>query len=212
MKNIIKKSHSDTEVGRQVDSSNSCKPSKKWKLKSKRKVKKELQRSLSAQAQEEREREKLKRTREKLRAQGRLESPYNTMMYNSPYLAVSHQSVHQTSPDPASFYSQTESQLEDFVGRQFRQDYDLQLYQRLERMSKEMLMSEYFLMERKIEQLEQKISEDQRREEGQQGTSQSFGLINVFPLIQRLAEEFNILKSQNEKLLGQNSALNSISV
>ena len=197
MKLIIRKSYSDTEVG----SSNNWKPHKKCKLKSKRKVKKELQRSLSQNAQEEREREKLRRSRQKLRAQGSLESPYNT-----PYLAVSDHSAHHSSPDPESFYSQTDSQLEDFVGREFRKDYDLQLYERLERMSKEMLMSEYLLMEKKIEQLEQKISEDQRREE-RQGTAQSFGLITVFPLIQRLAEEFNILKSQNEKLLGQNSAL-----
>ena len=215
MKSIIKKSYSDTEaeVGRQVGrrednldlGSKVCKSPKKWKLKSKRKVKRELQRSLSANAQEERERERLRRSRLRLRAQGSLESPYNT-----PYQAVSggQSGPHLTSPDPQTFYSQTDSQLEDFVGREFRKDYELQLYQRLERMSKEMLMSEYFLMERKIEQLEQKISEDQRREEeGQDGTSQSFGLINVFPLIQRLAEQFNILKSQNEKLLGQNSAL-----
>ena len=208
MRNISKKSYSDTEVevGGQVGrrennsdlSSNICKSHKKCKLKSKRKFKKELQRSLSENAQEERERERLKRTREKLRAAGSLESPYST-----PYLAAQH----TASPDPESFYNQTESQLEDFVGREFRKDYDLQLYERLERMSKEMLMSEYLLMERKVEQLEQKISQDQRREESQE-SSHRFDLINVFPLIQRLAEEFNILKSQNEKLLGQNSALN----
>ena len=194
MRKFIKKSDSDTEA--EVGSSNTCKSKshQKCKLKSKRKIKKELQRSLSENAQEERERERQKRRREKLRAEGSLES------YNTPYLAVSHQSGQHSSPDPASFYNQTESQLEDFVGREFRKDYELQLYERLERMSKEMLMSEYLLMERKIEQLEQRISADQRRED-------RFGLINVFPLIQRLAEEFNILKSQNEKLLGQNSAL-----
>ena len=195
MKLIIKKSYSDTEVG----SSNNWKPHKKCKLKSKRKVKKELQRSLSANAVEERERERLRRSRLRLRAQGSLESPYNT-----PYQAVSggQSGRHLTSPDPQTFYSQTDSQLEDFVGREFRKDYELQLYQRLERMSKEMLMSEYLLMERKIEQLEQRISEEQRRP-----SPQSLDLINVFPLIQRLAEEFNILKSQNETLVGQNSAL-----
>ena len=143
MRNIIKKSVSDPEVGRRDDdsdiSSNICKSHKKWKLKSKRKVKKQFQRSLSENAQEERERERLKRTREKLRAAGSLES------YNSPYLAVSasHQSGQYSSPDPETFYSQTESQLEDFVDREFRKEYDLQLYERLERMSKEMLMSEY---------------------------------------------------------------------
>ena len=206
MRNINKKSHSDTEVVRRDDdgdiSSNTCRSNKKLKLKSKRKVKAALQRSLSENAQEERERERLKRTREKLRAAGSLES------YNSPYLAlsVSHQSDQHSEPDPETFYNQTESQLEDFVGREFRKEYDLQLYERLERMSKEMLMSEYLAMERKIEQLEQKISNDQRREERQE-TSHSLDLINVFPLIQRLAEEFNILKSQNEKLLGQNSLL-----
>ena len=188
MRQITKKSFSDTEA-------ELCKSHKKCKLKSKRKLKKQLQRSLSENAEEERERERLKRRREKLRAEGSLES------YNTPYLALSRQSGQHSSPDPESFYNQTETQLEDFVGREFRKDYDLQLYERLERMSKEMLMSEYLLMERKIEQLELRISADQRRED------RRFDLINVFPLIGRLAEEFNILKSQNEKLLGQNSAL-----
>ena len=195
----MKRSNSDTEGGRVK------------KFKSRRKGKK-LQRSLSENAKMERERERMKRNNERRRAMGSLDTPYNT-----PYLLVSEHSDQQF-PNPERFYSQTESQLEDFVDAEFRKDYDQQLYERLEKMSREMLMSEYFSQERRIEQLEQKISDNLRREEEEQRKSESlsrnqesekFDMINVFQLIQRLAYEFNILKMENEKLLGQNFALNS---
>ena len=199
MREMVKKSFSDTEGGR---------VNKHYKqLKSRKKTNKQtLRRSLSENAREERERERLKRTNERLRAKsGSLET-----LYNTPYLLLDTKDTRQESPDPESFYSQNESKLEDFLGAEFRKEYDLQLYERLEKMSKEMLMSEYFSQERKIEQLEQRISDSQRRErerESQQSEAEQFDMINVFQLIQRLANEFNILKAENEKLLGENSAL-----
>ena len=200
MREVVKKSFSDTEGGR---------VNKHYKqLKSRKKRNKpSLTRSLSESAMEERERERLKRTKERLRAKsGSLVTPYNT-----PFLLGSQDTDHQD-PDPESFYCQNERKLEDFLGAEFRKEYDLQLYNRLENMSKERLMSEYFSQERKIEQLEQRISESERREReaanySQQSEAEQFDMINVFQLIQRLANEFNILKAENDKLLGENSAL-----
>lgn len=196
MKQTVRKCYSDTEGGRTSQHLTQLKHRKKGK---------KLQRSLSENARQERERERSRRRDERRRARRSEDSPY------TPYLSLP-PLIHGDSPDPESFYSQTESQLEDFVGSEFRKDYDLQLYQRLEKMSKETLMSEYFSQERKIEKLERRISDSQSREREMEskninGDSTSIEMITVFPLIQRLADEFNILKTENEKLLLENSAL-----
>ena len=199
MKQTVRKCYSDTEGGRTSQHLTQLKHRKKGK---------KLQRSLSENARQERERERSRRRDERRRARRSEDSPYTPY---TPYLSLPPLS-HGDSPDPESFYSQTESQLEDFVGSEFRKDYDLQLYQRLEKMSKETLMSEYFSQERKIEKLERRISDSQSREREMEskninGDSTSIEMITVFPLIQRLADEFNILKTENEKLLLENSAL-----
>merc|ERR1712059_12679 len=104
-------------------------------------------------------------------AKGRITAPYNTTQFLmsdkqltcvKPRMRGREESCSAESDE--HYYSPSDDE-EDFICREFRKDYEGEHVNQLEMMSKEMLLAEYMLIERKNEGLEARLEGIRMREE-----------------------------------------------
>merc|ERR1712032_1435774 len=97
----------------------------------------------------------------------------------------------------------------EFMSSQFKADYQLQHLDRLESMTKELLLHEYMLLERKNEALEEKL-EYMR---GQEQEKARHGLVDYnfekgeYPMDPETAEKIKIFQLEISRLQGENERL-----
>jgi len=102
---------------------------------------------------EERERLRVAKLKERMWAKGRIIAPYNTTQF----LMADH-------PEEDVYFSNPADD-QDFMSKEFKNDYDVQHLNRLEKMSKEMLLNEYMVIERRNENLEKRLDRVRQKEE-----------------------------------------------
>ena len=148
-------------------------------------------------AREERERLRVHQLKQRMRAKGRIIAPYNTTQFLM---------ADQAEPGMAEF-SFTPADDQDFMCQEFKKDYEVQNLNRLERMTKEMLLSEYIIVERRNERLEERLKRmDERRMVGQKdknGRIRNLEL-DVEDKISKLRSEMEMLKMENQRLHSEN--------
>ena len=149
-------------------------------------------------AREARERLRLAKLRERMWARGRIIAPYNTTQF----LMAQTEDCYYANAEPP----QNDT---DFMSNEFRKEYEVHNLNRLEKMSKEMLLNEYMILERKNENLEEKLKTIQVAEEVQEEavtgrTSQEQDYANR---VHKLQAEMEKLKMENERLLAENVAM-----
>ena len=149
-------------------------------------------------AREERERQRLMRLRERMWARGRIIAPYNTTQF-----------LMAQQPEEDCYYASQEQDDQDFMSKEFKKEYEVHNLNRLERMSKEMLLNEYMILERKNENLEEKLKTIQSAEEvqekaviGQTNLEQEYA-----NRVHKLQAEMEKLKMENQRLLTENVAM-----
>ena len=149
-------------------------------------------------AREERERQRLLRLRERMWARGRIIAPYNTTQF-----------LMAQQPEEDCYYASQEQDDQDFMSKEFKKEYEVHNLNRLERMSKEMLLNEYMILERKNENLEEKLKTIQSAEEvqekaviGQTNLEQEYA-----NRVHKLQAEMEKLKMENQRLLTENVAM-----
>jgi len=149
-------------------------------------------------AREERERQRLLRLRERMWARGRIIAPYNTTQF-----------LMAQQPEEDCYYASNEQDDTDFMSKEFKKEYEVHNLNRLEKMSKEMLLNEYMILERKNENLEEKLKTIQSAEEvqekaviGQTNLEQEYA-----NRVHKLQAEMEKLKMENQRLLTENVAM-----
>ena len=149
-------------------------------------------------AREEREQQRLRRLRERMWARGRIIAPYNTTQF-----------LMAQQPEEDCYYVSQEQDDQDFMSNEFKKEYEVHNLNRLERMSKEMLLNEYMILERKNEHLEEKLKTIQSAEEvqekaviGQTNLEQEYA-----NRVHKLQTEMEKLKMENQRLLTENVAM-----
>ena len=149
-------------------------------------------------AREEREQQRLRRLRERMWARGRIIAPYNTTQF-----------LMAQQPEEECYYVSNEQDDQDFMSNEFKKEYEVHNLNRLERMSKEMLLNEYMILERKNEHLEEKLKTIQSAEEvqekaviGQTNLEQEYA-----NRVHKLHAEMEKLKMENQRLLTENVAM-----
>jgi len=149
-------------------------------------------------AREEREQQRLRRLRERMWARGRIIAPYNTTQF-----------LMAQQPEEDCYYVSQEQDDQDFMSNEFKKEYEVHNLNRLERMSKEMLLNEYMILERKNEHLEEKLKTIQSAEEvqekaviGQTNLEQEYA-----NRVHKLQAEMEKLKMENQRLLTENVAM-----
>jgi len=181
---------------------------------------------------EENERLRLVRLRERMRSKGRIIAPYNTTQF---IMADQHDETLQLlerklqerddekrngkennisrNIDDEYCNSSPTDEEEEFISNEFKKDYDIQHITRLEKMSKEMLLNEYMIVERKNEVLEAKLDnilekEEEKANRGEADYEFYKGEIPMEPAmadkIQVFQFEINMLKTENQRLLDEN--------
>ena len=182
---------------------------------------------------EENERMRLVRLRDRMRAKGRIIAPYNTTQF---LLADHHDdTVQQLEKNLESriddqknddlkgknkdnneenyYNSSPTDEEEDFVSKEFMKDYDIQHINRLEKMSKEILLNEFMIIERKNEDLEARLEnirqiEEEKARLGQADYEFHRGEVPMEPemaqKIRIFQNEINILKAENLRLIKEN--------
>jgi len=149
---------------------------------------------------EERERERVAKLRERMWAKGRIIAPYNTTQF---LLAD------QTEED---FYFSTPADDQDFMSKEFKKDYDVQYYNRLEKMTKEMLLNEYMIIERKNENLEERL-EIIKQKGAEENKIQAVTISkqeDVLDKISKFQSEMERLRLENQRLLAENIEMKSM--
>ena len=103
-------------------------------------------------------------------------------------------------------HSWSKEDREEFICKEFQKDYEIQQLDRLEKMSKEMLMNEYLSLESKTDYLERKLTSIQR---GKIKSSK----ISCDPYLTEsiifFRKELAVLKEENQKLTYENTVLSS---
>jgi len=182
---------------------------------------------------EENERMRLVRLRDRMRAKGRIIAPYNTTQF---LLADHHDDTAQQlernlefriddqktddlkwkskeNNDEYYYNSSPTDEEEDFISKEFKKDYDIQHVNRLEKMSKEILLNEFMIIERKNEVLEARLEnirqiEEEKARLGQADYEFHRGEVPMEPemaqKIRIFQNEINILKSENLRLIKEN--------
>ena len=163
---------------------------------------------------EERERLRVVRLMEQMRSKGRVIAPYNTtqfLMADHPDDTIQLLELLErpnerikakaTVTDEEDYYYSSPSDEEDFMSKEFNKDYEKQHVNNLEMMSKEMLLKEYMIIERKNETLEAKLDVIQEKENG---TTQGFERAQK---LSNMKEEMETLRQENQKLLRSNSEI-----
>jgi len=181
---------------------------------------------------EENERLRLVRLKERMRAKGRIIAPYNTTQF---LLADHHddtlkllekklqvkngekedvkENIRSRTIDEEYYNSSPTDEEEDFISKEFKKDYDIQHVNRLEKMSKEMLLNEYMIVERKNEVLEARLEniQNQEEEKAKRGEADYEFHKGEVPMEPEMAQkikvfqnEINLLKAENQRLLKEN--------
>jgi len=151
---------------------------------------------------DERELLREQKLNERMVAKGRITAPYNTTQF------LMLDKCDNRSEDRLYSDSSMDSE-EDFISREFRKDYEGEHVNRLERMSKEMLLSELLLAERRNERLEQRLETIQLREEKKAKHGEvdyEFYRVEV-PMEPETALKIKVFQEEIEKLRGENQKL-----
>merc|ERR1711894_814321 len=99
----------------------------------------------------------------------------------------------------------------EFMSSQFKADYQLQHLDRLESMTKELLLHEYMLLERKNETLEEKLEfmRGQEEEKARRGLVDYNFEKGEFPMDPETAEKIQIFQREIERLQIENTRLHA---
>jgi len=147
---------------------------------------------------EEREKLRVAKLKERMLAKGRIIAPYNTsafLMGDQP--AEDFYFSHQVEDDQLA---------EDFMCNEFKKDYEVHNFNRLEKMSKEMLLNEYMILERKNEKLEEKLETISKLEEVH-AKKENGPDIEFTNRVINLQYEMEKLKMENQRLLDENQEM-----
>lgn len=147
---------------------------------------------------EEREKLRVAKLKERMLSRGRINAPYNTTQF----LMADH-------PEE-DFYFSTPANDQDFMSKEFKKDYDVQYINRLEKMTKEMLLNEYMIIERKNENLEERLDVIRQKDEENSRRENEFHAVNVSmeedvaKKISKFQTEMERLRIENQRLLAEN--------
>ena len=145
-------------------------------------------------AREERERLRVAKLKERMWAKGRIIAPYNTTQFlMSDGGAAQSQDFYYSSP--------ADNDHRDFMSNEFKKDYEVHNLNRLEKLSKEMLLNEYLMLERKNERLEEKLRSIKAREEVE---AKKITDSEYAKRANKLQLELEKLKAENERLAAEN--------
>jgi len=150
-------------------------------------------------AREEREKLRVTKLKERMWAKGRIMAPYNTTQF-----------LMADQPVDDFYYSASPADDQDFICNEFRKEYEVHNINRLEKMSKEMLLNEYVLLEQKNEKLEEKLKTIRQREEaGEEPLIVNTKLEYEYAAnrMRKMQSELEKLKIENERLLAENSQM-----
>jgi len=147
---------------------------------------------------EEREKQRVAKLRERMQAKGRIIAPYNTTQF-----LMSDQAEDD-------FYFSKPTNDQEFMNKEFKKDYDDQYMNRLEKMTKEMLLNEYMIIERKNENLEEKLQRSRKKDE--EKSKLETELLSASDTIENDAvqkistfqREMERLRQENQRLLAEN--------
>jgi len=145
---------------------------------------------------EEREKLRVAKLKERMWAKGRIIAPYNTTQF-----------LMADQPGDDFYYSASPADDHDFICNEFRKEYEVHNINRLEKMSKEMLLNEYMLLEQKNEKLEEKLKTIKKREEaGEEPLIVNTKLEYEYAAnrMRKMQSELEKLKIENERLLAEN--------
>jgi len=146
---------------------------------------------------EEREKLRVAKLKERMLAKGRIIAPYNTTQF-----------LMADQAEDFYFSNQVEDD-QDFMSNEFKKEYEVHNINRLEKMSKEMLLNEYMILERKNEKLEEKLETIQNLEEVH--VENVNGRINpdveFTNRVINLQSEMEKLKMENQRLLAENQEM-----
>ena len=147
---------------------------------------------------EEREKLRVAKLKERMLAKGRIIAPYNT----SAFLMAD-----QPTEDFYFSHQVEDDQLaEDFMCNEFKKDYEVHNFNRLEKMSKQMLINEYMILERKNEKLEEKLETISKLEEVH-AKKENGPDIEFTNRVINLQCEMEKLKMENQRLLAENQEM-----
>merc|ERR1740137_413524 len=163
---------------------------------------------------------RLFRLTERMKAKGRVAAPYNTtqfLMADHPDdtfdlldLLSRPKEIKEKSPavpDEEDYYYTSPSDEEDFMSKEFNKDYESQHASNLEMMSKEMLMTEYKIIQEKNDTLEAKLNVIMEKEKGMKSTiEEKEGEM----MLSNMQEEMLMLRQENQKLVRSNSEIKEI--
>lgn len=153
---------------------------------------------------EEREKLRVAKLKERMWAKGRIIAPYNTTQF-----------LMADNPQDDYYYSATPANDQDFLCNEFKKEYEVHNINRLEKMSKEMLLNEYMVLERKNEILEEKLKTIKDREEVGEGETAAAVLGENDPTklefasnrMIKLQAELEKIKMENQRLMAENLEL-----
>jgi len=147
---------------------------------------------------EEREKQRVAKLKERMEAKGRIIAPYNTTQFLM---------ADQAEED---FYFCKPTNDQEFMNKEFKKDYDVQYMNRLEKMTKEMLLNEYMIIERKNESLEERLQRSRMRDEEKLKSETELLSANdimeneAVEKISKFQREMERLQLENQRLIAEN--------
>ena len=135
-------------------------------------------------------------------AKGRIIAPYDTTQFLVSDHTEEPSSVYEKENNDNFYSSQSD---EDFISKEFMKEYDIQQINRLEKMSKEMLLNEYLALERINEILEARLGDFKKREEYNERRKTDHH--NGSEKILLFQQEIESLFAENKKLSTENSLM-----
>ena len=147
---------------------------------------------------EEREKLRVAKLKERMLAKGRIIAPYNTTQF----LMADQQ-------DEDFYFSNQVEDDQAFMSNEFKKEYEVHNLNRLEKMTKEMLLNEYMILERKNEKLEEKLETIKRLEEVhvENVNSRINPEVEFTNRVINLQCEMEKLKMENQRLLAENQEM-----
>jgi len=169
---------------------------------------------------EEREKLRVAKLKERMWAKGRIIAPYDTTQFL----------MADQAEDDCYYASIAPANDQDFMSNEFKKEYEVHNINRLEKMSKEMLLNEYMMLERKNERLEEKLKTIKEREEDAQEEDSNNGRFTTpeeedaqeedsnngrfttpeeeyANRVMKLQTELAKLKMENQRLVAENSEM-----
>jgi len=169
---------------------------------------------------EDRERLRELKQQERMVAKGRITAPYNTTQFlmsdnkaDNIMLQLEEKlearRVRHNSLSTEEVEEAEKEEAAEFMSSQFKADYQLQHLDRLESMTKELLLHEYMLLERKNEALEEKLEymRGQEQEKARRGLVDYNFEKGEYPMDPETAEKIKIFQLEISRLQGENERL-----